>query len=81
MRAKEHANHFVEMVERLLLDFNGETGKQGVIVAPFDVELFGHWWMEGIDWLRWTLEGLSKSPHVEVLSASDFLKNNLPLKN
>jgi 1,4-alpha-glucan branching enzyme len=78
MRAKEHADHFVEMVERLLLDFNGETGKQGVIVAPFDVELFGHWWMEGLDWLRWTLEGLSKSPHVEVLSASKFLEKHPP---
>jgi len=27
-RAKEHANHFVDLVERLLLEFNGETGKQ-----------------------------------------------------
>lgn len=77
-RAKEHANHFVDLVERLLLEFNGETGKQGVIVAPFDVELFGHWWMEGLDWLRWALEGLSKSPHVEVVSASNYLEKHPP---
>ena len=23
----------------------------GVIVAPFDTELFGHWWFEGVDFL------------------------------
>jgi len=68
----------VDLVERLLLEFNGETGKQGVIVAPFDVELFGHWWMEGLDWLRWALEGLSKSPHVEVVSASNYLEKHPP---
>lgn len=77
-RAKEHADHFVGLVERLLLDFNAETGKRGVIVAPFDVELFGHWWLEGLDWLKWALEGLSKSPHVEVLSASSYLEKHPP---
>ncbi len=45
---------------------------------PFDVELFGHWWMEGLDWLRWALEGLSKSPHVEVVSASNYLEKHPP---
>jgi 1,4-alpha-glucan branching enzyme len=77
-RAKEHANHFVGLVERLLLEFNEDTGRRGVIVAPFDVELFGHWWLEGLDWLRWTLEGLSKSPHIEVLSASGYLEKYPP---
>jgi 1,4-alpha-glucan branching enzyme len=77
-RAKEHADHFVGLVERLLLEFNGETGKRGVIVAPFDVELFGHWWLEGLDWLRWALEGLGKSPYVEVLSVSSCLEKYPP---
>lgn len=77
-RAKEHADHFAGLVERLLLDFNRETGNQGVIVAPFDMELFGHWWLEGLDWLRWTLKSLGKSPHVEVLSASSCLKKHVP---
>ena len=77
-RAKEHADHFVGLVERLLLDFNAETGKRGVIVAPFDVELFGHWWLEGHDRLKWAMEGLRKGPHVEVLSASSYLEKHPP---
>ena len=28
------------------------TGRQGVCVAPFDAELFGHWWFEGPRFLR-----------------------------
>jgi 1,4-alpha-glucan branching enzyme len=26
-----------------------------VIVAPFDAELFGHWWFEGPDWLEFVI--------------------------
>ena len=79
-KAREHASHFVGLVERLLTDFNLETGKHGVILAPFDIELFGHWWMEGLDWLKWTLEGFEKSPHVEVMSVSEYLENHPPDK-
>ena len=25
----------------------GEVGFDPIIVAPFDAELFGHWWFEG----------------------------------
>ncbi|MCR4401255.1 MAG: DUF1957 domain-containing protein [Firmicutes bacterium] len=77
-RAKDHAEHFVALVERLLEGFHRETGKRGVIVAPFDVELFGHWWMEGLDWLRWVLEGLARSESVELATAAGYLENHRP---
>ncbi|MEW6105860.1 MAG: 1,4-alpha-glucan branching protein domain-containing protein, partial [Bacillota bacterium] len=78
-RAKEHADHFVALVERLLGEFHRDTGKHGVIVAPFDVELFGHWWMEGLDWLRWVLEGLARSESVELTTAAGYLENHPPV--
>lgn len=77
-KAKEHADHFVCLVERLLGEFHADTGKHGVIVAPFDVELFGHWWMEGVDWLRWVLEGLARSDSVELATAAGYLENHPP---
>ncbi len=77
-RAKEHASHFVHLVERLLGDFYRDTGKHGVIVAPFDVELFGHWWMEGLDWLRWALEGLARSEGVDLTTAARYLEHHPP---
>ncbi len=80
-RAREHASHFVTLVERLLRDFHAQTGKHGVIVAPFDVELFGHWWFEGLDWLRWTLEGLSRSADVDVSTAARYLERHPPARS
>ena len=47
-RAETHAHHFAE----LLAGIAGEAGRTGgVIVAPFDTELLGHWWFEGVDFL------------------------------
>ncbi|MEW6230267.1 MAG: 1,4-alpha-glucan branching protein domain-containing protein, partial [Bacillota bacterium] len=80
-RAGEHADHFVGLVERLLTEFHRETGKHGVIVAPFDVELFGHWWLEGLDWLRWTLEGLARSENVELTTSAKCLEQHPPTRS
>ena len=32
-------------------DFAAYIGELEQIVAPYDAELFGHWWFEGIEWL------------------------------
>ncbi len=49
--AEAHATHFLEMRREQLnelrtLDFDP------IIVAPFDAELFGHWWFEGPQFLE-----------------------------
>ncbi len=50
-RAHEHAAHFLSARQRQLdelrpLDFDP------IVVAPFDAELFGHWWFEGPQFLE-----------------------------
>jgi 1,4-alpha-glucan branching enzyme len=54
-RAQEHARHFLESrrddVARLRAKFGGVAP---VVTAPYDLELFGHWWHEG----PWFLEAL-----------------------
>ena len=48
-RARGHADHFVGLLGDISA---GERQRRdGVIVAPFDTELFGHWWFEGPAWL------------------------------
>jgi len=44
--AVKHANHFLQQRRQQLRDFN-EINLDPIIVAPFDAELFGHWWFEG----------------------------------
>ncbi|WP_457741626.1 1,4-alpha-glucan branching protein domain-containing protein [Thermococcus sp.] len=73
-RVEEHAKHFVSLVESLLERFEKETGEKGIIVAPYDTELFGHWWYEGVKWLGRVLELLAEKG-IRTTRLSAFLDN------
>jgi 1,4-alpha-glucan branching enzyme len=54
--AAEHAADFVTRTRARLRDA-GEAAERplpggGLVVCALDTELLGHWWYEGIDWLR-----------------------------
>jgi len=50
-RIRDHANHFVHLVYQALEPgFNDSVPP--VLCSPFDAELFGHWWFEGVEWLE-----------------------------
>jgi 1,4-alpha-glucan branching enzyme len=56
--ARAHARDFVERRARAL----GEAdGADAIVVAPFDAELFGHWWFEGPVFLEEALVALAES--------------------
>ena len=44
--ARTHAAHFARVLHDTAMQ-----RKKGVVAAPFDAELFGHWWFEGVDFL------------------------------
>ena len=44
--AAQHAIHFLEQCREQICEI-GEFRFEPIIVAPFDAELFGHWWFEG----------------------------------
>ncbi|HUS16620.1 MAG TPA: 1,4-alpha-glucan branching protein domain-containing protein, partial [Chloroflexia bacterium] len=72
-RVEEHARHFAGLVETSLQDYERQHGRPGIIVSAYDTELFGHWWHEGVDWLKATLRHLAASPVVEMTTASGWL--------
>ena len=51
-----------------------------IIVAPYDAELFGHWWFEGPIFLEEVLRLTCKSPTLELVTPSDYLKSILQTK-
>ncbi|MGH2548943.1 MAG: 1,4-alpha-glucan branching protein, partial [Thermomicrobiales bacterium] len=51
-KVREHARHFSWLVSDLLRDYHNEQGEFGMISAAYDTELFGHWWFEGVAWLK-----------------------------
>jgi 1,4-alpha-glucan branching enzyme len=73
-----HANHYVHLVEEQLRDYHQRTGGFGSITASYDTELFGHWWFEGVDWLKAVLRGLAARPAIELTTASNIIERHPP---
>jgi 1,4-alpha-glucan branching enzyme len=49
--ASEHAEHFIQERLAQLKKLDGLMDRPPIIVAPYDAELFGHWWYEGPEFL------------------------------
>ena len=77
-RVGEHARHFAWLVADLLQAYNKETGRFGVISAAYDTELFGHWWFEGVTWLKGVLRELAKSETVTTTTATSIVDEHGP---
>ncbi len=77
-RLKEHAAHFVDLIENILGTFYREKRRPGIITAPFDAELFGHWWFEGPQWIYNIMKGIHTKKTICTISASEYLKKNHP---
>ncbi len=54
-RLEENAEHFVDSLRTSLKDHD-----DGVVVALYDTELFGHWWFEGPEWLYLVLKKIHR---------------------
>jgi len=77
-RVQEHSAHYAHLVEDLMVNFFQEQGKFSIIAAAYDTELFGHWWFEGVDWLKQVLQHLSKSEFIEMNTASKHIEQHPP---
>lgn len=60
-RVVAHAAHFVEGRAAQARAASDALGQPAMLVAPYDAELFGHWWYEGPDWLDRVLDGVAAS--------------------
>ncbi len=85
-KAAEHAGNFMFNREKQVEWLSGSMDRPPLIVAPYDAELFGHWWFEGPDWINFLLrklhydqqtvkaitvpEYLEKFPHLQVAQPS-----------
>jgi len=75
-RAAEHGRHFAGVLRDTA---GGETeARDAVVAAPFDTELFGHWWFEGPEFLAATYRALQGDPTVRAVTASCHLAAHPP---
>ena len=73
-RVRSHAAHFAHLLWQTLSPAFGDA-VPAILSAPFDAELFGHWWFEGPHWL----EAVTRTLHeynvgVELAGAAAYLE-------
>lgn len=66
----KHVADFVETVRRRLRSESERIGRDALVVAAFDTELFGHWWYEGPLFLERVLRALPEAG-IEVGTLTD----------
>jgi len=77
-RYEENASHFVELIKTILSEHHRDWNGPGILVAPYDAELFGHWWFEGTQFLKRVLQRLSRDSQVQLTLASEALDLKKP---
>ena len=72
------ATHFVDLICEGLQQYQKQSGERGFICCPYDTELFGHWWFEGVQWLETVLEKLATDPRLTLSTGSEILRDYPP---
>ena len=73
-RIAENSDHYVGLIQQQLTDHLKKTGEPGLLMVSFDTELFGHWWFEGITFIKQVIQKLKKYTAVTVRTASEYLE-------
>ena len=75
-KAELHAIDFVRKRTEQAKRLYGIMGRKPIIVAPYDAELFGHWWFEGPQWLEFVLKKITASGALTLCTPSEYLAEN-----
>jgi len=74
-KAAEHAGNFMFNREQQIGYLAGSIKRPPIVVAPYDAELFGHWWFEGPQWLDFLIRKSAYDQKVyRLVTPSDYLQ-------
>ena len=70
-----HARHFLESRASQIAPLAQLMDRPPLILAPYDAELFGHWWHEGLDFIDNVVRlAATTSPQLRFLSPTTYLR-------
>ena len=75
--ARRQAGEFLAAVAERLRAHERSRGRRGLLVFAVDTELLGHWWSEGVAWLREVLAG-AEAAGVRLLTVPEALAEHPP---
>jgi len=73
-KTRDHARHFVHIAHEAISKNPTTPGVPPILTAPFDAELFGHWWFEGPQFLAHVAREFAKpeSP-IKLITCGEYL--------
>lgn len=74
-RAATHAGNFMFNREAQVEYLAGLLDRPPIVVAPYDAELFGHWWYEGPEWLEFLIRKVAYDQKtLRLITPGDYLE-------
>lgn len=74
-KCADHAGNFMFNREKQVEYLFNIMKRQPIIVAPYDAELFGHWWYEGVDWLNFVIRKIAcDQDTVKLITPYEYLR-------
>jgi 1,4-alpha-glucan branching enzyme len=74
-KAEGHAEHFLLSRQNQVNHLAAIMDRRPIVVAPYDAELFGHWWYEGPRWLDYLLRKTAAGDKpLRLVTPSEYLE-------
>ena len=79
-KVNSNSDHYTTLLYDLLKNYKAQKGKEGLIMVSFDTELYGHWWFEGVEFIKQVIRKLNNFiPEIERLTAGEYLEKHPPV--
>ncbi|NLM26196.1 MAG: DUF1957 domain-containing protein [Firmicutes bacterium] len=76
-KAAEHAGNFMFNREKQVEYLAKHMDREPIIVAPYDAELFGHWWFEGPQWLDFLVRKIAfDQKTIKLITPGEYLERH-----
>ncbi|MCK6467368.1 MAG: DUF1957 domain-containing protein [Candidatus Brocadia sinica] len=74
-KAAEHAGNFMFNREKQVEYLASVMDRKPIVVAPYDAELFGHWWFEGPHWINFLFRKIaSDQKTISLITPMEYLE-------
>ena len=73
-KAARHAGDFMFNREKQIEHLASHMDRKPIVVAPYDAELFGHWWFEGPMWIEFLARKIFYDQNtIKMITPSEYL--------
>ncbi|RJP33801.1 MAG: DUF1957 domain-containing protein [Candidatus Omnitrophota bacterium] len=81
-RAAEHAGNFMFNRQQQLQYIRQFLDRPPIVIAPYDAELFGHWWFEGPMFIEYLFRKIAHDQtEIQAITPSEYLESHPVLQS